>query len=86
MPINSVLANPSNNFAVDALAGGTGLYTILRLLPEDAGEFQYDIQRADGGEHRLARESQLRSASPPAPPPRRSNPPGRIGGSPRRVR
>jgi hypothetical protein len=46
--------------AVDALAGGAGLYTILRLLPEDAGEFQYHVQRTSGREQRRVRESLLR--------------------------
>jgi hypothetical protein len=49
----------------DALAGGARLYTIIRLLPEDAGEFHYHIQRTGGGEHRRVRESQLRIGGSP---------------------
>ena len=52
----------------DALTDGAGLYTILRLLPQDAGEFQYHIQRAGGAEQRRARESQLRLGEPVRPP------------------
>jgi hypothetical protein len=52
----------------DAQARDAGLFTILRLLPEDAGEFQYHIQRAGGAEQRRARESQLRLGEPVRPP------------------
>ena len=52
----------------DALTGGAGLFTILRLLREDAGEFQYHIQRAAGAEQRRVRESQLRLGEPVRPP------------------
>ncbi len=57
-------------FAVgyDARTGGASLFTILRLLPEDAGEFQYHIQRAGGAEQRRVRESQLRLDGPVRPP------------------
>jgi hypothetical protein len=48
----------------DALTDGAGLYTILRLLPQDAGEFQYHIQRDGGAEQRRVRESQLRLGTP----------------------
>jgi len=44
----------------DERADGAGLYVIVRLLPEDASEFHYHIQRAGGGEPRRVRESQLR--------------------------
>ncbi len=51
----------------DARTGGAGLFTILRLLPEDAGEFQYHIQRTGGVEQRRVRESQLRLGEPLRP-------------------
>ena len=52
-------------YAVNPLAKGAGLYTVIRLLPEDAGEFHYHIQRTGGGEHRRVRESQLRLGGSP---------------------
>ena len=67
--------------------GGAGLYTIIRLLPEDAGEYQYHIQRTNGGEQRCVREAQLRSTGPPIPPAsQQSDRAGQVGGSSRRVR
>ncbi len=51
----------------DARTRGAGLYIILRLLPEDAGEFQYHIQRAGDAEQRRVRESQLRLGAPVRP-------------------
>jgi hypothetical protein len=64
MPHKFCIGQSVEYFAVDTLSKGAGLYTIIRLLPEDAGEFQYHIQRTRGGEQRRVRESQLRAGGP----------------------
>ena len=87
MPHKFAAGQTVEYFALDGRFGGPGLDTIIRLLPEDAGNYQYHIQRTDGSEQRCAREAQLRSASPSTlPPPQQSDRPGHVGGSSRRVR
>jgi hypothetical protein len=64
MPHQFAAGQTVEYFAADGRFGGAGLYTIIRLLPEDAGDYQYHIQRTGGGEQRCVREAQLRSAGP----------------------
>jgi len=67
-------------------AGQSVEYFAADGLPEDAGEYQYHIQRTGGGEQRCAREAQLRSAGPLIPQAaQQSIPPEHVGGSSRRV-
>jgi hypothetical protein len=87
MPHRFATGQTVEYFAPHGQFGGAGLYTIIRLLPEHAGEYQYHIQRTDGGEQRCAREAQLRSAGPPIPPAsHQSDRAGHVGGLSRRVR
>ena len=68
MPRKFAAGQTVEYFAADGRFSGAGRYTIIRLLPEDAGEFQYHIQRAGGSEQRRARQSQLRLGAPVRPP------------------
>ena len=64
MPHKFAAGQTVEYFAADGRFSGAGLYTIIRLLPEDAGGYQYHIQRTTGGEQRCVREAQLRSSGP----------------------
>ena len=87
MPHKFAAGQTVEYFAADGRFGGAGLHTIIRLLPEDAGEYQYHVQRTGGGEQRCVREAQLRSAGPPIPPASpQSDRAGHLGGLSRRVR
>jgi hypothetical protein len=43
MPHRFAVGQLVEYYAVDPLVGGAGLYTIISLLPEDAGQFLYHV-------------------------------------------
>lgn len=43
------------------------LFTVTRLLPEDASTFQYRIKNTHTGQERVASESELAAATPDTP-------------------
>lgn len=45
-----------------------GVYTILRLLPNDAPDREYRVRNAADGHERVLRESQLRPGAAVSPP------------------
>jgi hypothetical protein len=42
-----------------------GVYTVLALLPESGGEWQYRLRNAETSQQRVAAESQLSSVGTP---------------------
>lgn len=42
--------------------GATGIYRVVRQLPDEYGDQQYRIQSTTSPQERVARESQLRAA------------------------
>ena len=62
MPLHSFAVGQSIEFVPGRFEGSApgGMYTVVRLLPNDSGDREYRIKNVRDGHERVVRESQIR--------------------------
>lgn len=67
MPLHSFAVGQSVEFLPNRFEGSAprGLYTVLRLLPNDSSDREYRVRNVRDGHERVVRESQIRRPDMP---------------------
>lgn len=62
MPLHSFAVGQNIEFVPGRFEGSapSGMYTVVRLLPNDSGDREYRIKNVRDGHERVVRESQIR--------------------------
>ena len=62
MPVHSFAVGQSIEFMPTKFDGSapSGIYTVLRLLPNDSSDREYRVRNVRDGHERVVRESQIR--------------------------
>lgn len=62
MPLHSFTVGQSIEFVPGRFDGSApgGIYTVVRLLPNDSGDREYRVKNIRDGHERVVRESQIR--------------------------